>query len=207
MRRRRTPPFVAGGVAALLVAFATACASAPPRPYEPRLVDVPDDEPYQHPFSNVQFEPRAGVLVRSDIVAHDAEGLGVSAYYRSPMFGATAEANFYPGTSHDALTDAEVGAHVRALERAVARSLPGAEVVERGEDTWVVNGADLHGFHTGYALPRVGDVDEPMESHLYVFPAGSWYLEFRIMYPADMSDDVRPQIARFLGAQWWSEAE
>jgi len=206
MRRRRTPPFVEVGLTLLTAALAAACAN-PPRPFEPRFVDVPSDEPYQHPYSNVMFTPRAGVLVRSDIVEHDEHGLGVSAYYRSPMFGATAEANFYPGTGDDALSDREVDDHVRELERAFARALPGAKVVERGEATWNVNGADLHGFHAGYRMPRYGDVEEPMESHLYLFPAGSWYLEFRIMYPAEMSEDVEPQIARFLGAKWWNEAE
>ena len=206
MRARRTPPFVEVGLALLLLLAVTACAS-PPRPYEPRLVHVPSDEAYEHPHSNVQFTPRARALLRSDIVEHDEQGFGGSAYYRSPMFGATAEANFYPGTRDEQLDESEVREHLAVLESAIVHSLPGARIVDEQEDTWVVNGSELRGYHAAWALSQLEDVDEEMESHLYLFPTGSWYLEFRIMYPADMSEDVAPQIARFLDAQWWNEGE
>ncbi len=189
-------------VVAILVLSTAACAELAP-PAGPVAVDVPYDEPFRHGFTNVLFPARAGIFVREGVSRYDVAGFDTSGHYSSRMIGSVATVYIYPGTNAESLTMKELFDHYAQVKADVGRRTPGATIVSESRGTFSIGDGELSGLQAVYHLPRFNDVDVPIESHLYLFAVGQWYLKFRISFPIEARDEALAQIQPFLSAMWW----
>jgi hypothetical protein len=205
------PAVYASVILATFGLVASACSTVEPSgesepEYRQRVVPTDPSEPYYHSASNVVFPQFAGIFSRTGVSSYDPDSLDVSGHYVNELLSAIATTYFYPGTGNPQLEDAEVMEHYEGLKQGIEASHPGAELLSENSGTFSVNDSPTNGLHAVYHLFGIGDSQEEMESHFFLFPFGAWYLKFRITYPLGARTDAILQVQPFLDANWWESS-
>ena len=187
-------------IAVLLAIALAACTSAPGLPAE---IEVAQGELYEHPYTNLILPARAGIFVRESVTQYDPDGFDFSGHYTSRMVGTTATVYFYPGTNSPSLSKEEVASHIDRVKADIMRLSPFARLLDQEAGEFTLGDVKKWGYHARFELPSFRGVDEPIESHLYLFPVGQWFVKFRVSFPARDAELARPELGPLLATSWW----
>lgn len=187
--------------AALLVSCTTP--TEPAAPFEPRVLR-PDGE-YRHAYTELAFPERSGPFRRLYVKEYDPDRANVSGHYAVPMIAPGAATIYHYPATFDASPPSreEFIAHFERAKAEVLRVYPGAMLVWSGGIEQEINGFRLSGAHARYTLHGRSISSGTIDSHLYLFALGGWYLKFRFSHPYELSADLIPQERQFMSSTSW----
>jgi len=185
-----------------LVAGLLACSGPPPLPSEP--TEVRPFGPYHHRTTGLVVPERVGSFERRGVTRYDPGGFSISARYESIEPQATLTFYHYPAggsREHSALHDLEE--NFESAKHTGYRDTWRARLVHEQRVTFEINGIEVPGVHAVFRYPLSKQRVETVESHLWLFAVGNWYLKFQASSPREEARAAFEAQKRFIRSVEW----
>lgn len=179
-----------------------ACAGLPPVSSGP--TELRPSGPYRHRISGLVVPARVGSFERRSLVRHDPEGFNISARYESADPLATLTFHHYPASSGDGRAALEdLPAQFERAKRESYHDAWRSQLVHQQRVEFVINGVEVPGVHAVFRYPMSRQRRNPVESHLWLFAAGPWYMKFRVNSPQEEARAAFEAQQRFIRSFEW----
>jgi len=142
---------------------------------------------------------------RRAITRHDTQGFSVSARYESLEPSAVARIRHYPADGTGPFPAFEgLTAQFEHAKHEGNRGTWRARLVHERRIEFVIHGVKLPGAHAVFRHTASRSVDYPMESHLWLFASGQWYLQFLVTSPEENAQAAFEAQKRFIASFEWT---
>ena len=189
-------------LAAVLTLWLPACAGPPSVSSAPGGLHASGG--YLHGITGLVMPERVGPFERRSVMRHDPEGFSVSARYESLDPRAALVFHHYPsGTPEGFATLEDLQAQFETAKREGFHDAWRSRLVHQQRIDFVINGVKVPGAHAVFRYPASRQRAEPIESHLWLFAAGPWYMKFRVTSPQEEASAAFEAQKRFIRSFEW----
>lgn len=189
---------------AFLALWLLACAGPPPVASDP--VEFEPSGPYLHRITGLVVPERVGSFERRAVTRYDPEGFSVSARYESREPRAVVRFHHYPASGDGPFPALEgLRAQFESAKHAAYRNTWRAQFVHEQRIDFVINGVELPGMHAVFRHDTSSALPYPLESHLWLFAVGDWYLKFHVTSPQEEAPTSFEAQKRFIASFEWQQ--
>ena len=94
--------------------------------------------------------------------------------------------------------------HFHGLEREIALETPSLQLIDETPSQATINGFAARGLKAVYQAPAIYGFEDPVDSTLYLFSIGTWYLKFRFTYPRQFAAELGPLERQLIASVRWA---
>ena len=113
-------------------------------------------------------------------------------------FSSSAEKSRASAPAYDVCLERAYGSIQELVEKELA--LPADQRID-----FVINGVELPGMHAVFRHDTSSALPYPLESHLWLFAVGDWYLKFRVTSPQEETPTSLEAQKRFIASFEWQQ--
>jgi hypothetical protein len=187
-------------LALVIVALACSTTQSPP---EPESGPINVEGTYSHVATGLEFPEKIGPFQRVWVRRYDQEAYNVAGHYQLIGLRVMATVYHYPGTQDGSpLSSESFVQHYDQVKADIERAA-NVDFVDESPHSTTINGFRARGMRALYQAPSLRGINEPVDSTLYLFSIGPWYLKFRFSYPQHMRQEFAPLEDEFVASIQW----
>ena len=193
------PSRLAPASAVSLLLLVASCGT-PARAQPPEAIPIPldDEEPYTHAATGFEFPAEVSLFDRVGAHRYDDAARNVAVGYIDRGLKVILTAYVYPSEG------AKLSSHFQQIKDDVRQVHPSARL--RSEGKWTMKqgeeaGAPPSGLRATFTFnAEFAGKQRELLSDAYLLRHGTYFVKFRITYPADRRDEVAERVNRFFEA-------
>ena len=189
-------------LSAFLALYLLACSG--PAPVGAGPAQLRPSGAYLHSVTGLVVPERVGPFERRAVTRYDAEGFSISARYESVEPHTSLIFHHYPAGSADGRAALEnLRAQFERAKHEGYHDMWRAQLVHERQVEFVINGVEVPGAHAVFRYPLSRQRRDPIESHLWLFAVGPWYLKFHSTSPQEEAHASFEAQKRFIRSFEW----